>query len=198
MNHYASFTYLGVGFDTPNGSSGFVAANDGSGAVAAKSVIILGGTEKERRGFWLEFSPDDAIELAEGIIDAARHAKGSVASAGSSTPADVLEHIPPPAGAMDVGSWHEDADGNWRRFFIANEWVLVTESSRDCPDCRAVFVSIEGLQDSSGHFSTKIYADADSELDATEARELAAMLIDAADALESVDQGVVDDGGTIA
>jgi hypothetical protein len=74
----ASFTYLGLGFDTLDGFSGFIAANDGSGTVPAKSVIIVGGTEQERRGFWLEFSPDDAIALAQGIIDAAEHAKGGV------------------------------------------------------------------------------------------------------------------------
>jgi hypothetical protein len=60
----ASFTYLGVSFDTPNGSHGFVAANDGSAYenMVPNRVIIVGGTEHvrsgERGGFWLEFSPE--------------------------------------------------------------------------------------------------------------------------------------------
>jgi hypothetical protein len=72
----ASFTYLGLSFDTPDGFSGFIAANDGSGTVPAKSVVIVGGTGQERGGYWLEFRPDDAIALAQGIIDAAEHAEG--------------------------------------------------------------------------------------------------------------------------
>ncbi|OCB15429.1 hypothetical protein [Mycobacterium intracellulare] len=200
MSAGASFTYLGVSFNTPNGSHGFVAANDGSAYeyMVPNRVIIAGGTEQERNGFWLEFSPDDAIALAHGIVDAAGHAMDGAVNAGSSAPVDLLAHIPPPAAAMEVGSWQEDADGNWRRFFVAKEWVLVTESSRDCPDCREVFVSIVGLQDSSGHFSTGISVDADSELNATEAGELAGVLIDAADALESLDRGSVGSGGAIA
>jgi hypothetical protein len=185
----ASFTYLGVSFDTPNGSRGFVAANDGSGTVAAKSVIIVGGTEQERRGFWLEFSPDDAIALTQGIIDAAEHAKGGAGvSNDCSSPDERFAHIPPPPGAREVDPWHEDADGNWRRCFVAKEWFLVTESSKHCPCCREDCVSIVGVQESCGHISAGISVDADSELNAVEARKLAAMLMDAADDLEGMGQ----------
>jgi hypothetical protein len=181
----ASFTYLGVGFDTANGSSGFIAANDGSGTVAAKSVIIVGGTEQEREGFWLEFSPDDAIGLAQGIIDAAEHAKGwRGVSNDYSSPDERFAHIPLPPGTPEVD--HEDADGNWRRCFVAKRWFLVTESSKHCPCCNDVCVSIVGVQDSSGHIAAGISVDADSELNAVEARELAAMLKDAADTLEDI------------
>ncbi len=190
----ASFTYLGVGFDTPNGSSGFIAANDGSGTVAAKSVIIVGGTEQEREGFWLEFSPDDAIGLAQGIIDAAEHAKGwRGVSNDYSSPDERFAHIPLPPGATEVDPWHEDADGYWRRCFVAKEWFLVTESSKHCPCCNEVCVRIVGVQESSGSPSgycsgAGISVSADNELNAVEARKLAAMLMDAADALEGMDQ----------
>jgi hypothetical protein len=156
VNHSASFTYLGVGFDTANGSSGFIAANDGSGTVAAKSVIIVGGTGQERRGFWLEFSPDDAIALAQGIIDAAEHAKGGVVSAASWTPEDLLAHILAPTGATEVDSWHEEEDGTWRRSFVAGEWSLATESSKHCPCCTEVSITVVGVQDSSGDIGAGI------------------------------------------
>jgi hypothetical protein len=184
----ASFTYLGASFDTPNGSRGFIAANDGSGTVDAKSVIIAGGTEQEREGIWLEFSPDDAIGLAQGIIDAAEHAKGGVVSAGSWTPPDSIAHIPAPDGATQVDSWYEDADGNWRRPFIGREWLLVTESSKDFPGSLDVWVGILGLQESSGCISAGITVDAGSQLNSVEARKLAAMLMDAADALDGMGQ----------
>jgi hypothetical protein len=109
-------------------------------------------------------------------------------SAGCWTPEDPFAHIPTPAGATEVDSWHEDADGNWRRCFVAKEWFLVTESSKHCPCCNKVCVSIVGVQESSGNIGAGIAVDAGSELNAVEARELAAMLNDAADALEGMDQ----------
>jgi hypothetical protein len=92
MNRGASFTYRGVGFDTADGRSGFIAANDGSGTVPAKNVIIAGGTAQEHSGDWLEFSPDDAIALAEGIIDAAEHAKSGGVGAGCWNPEDPRDY----------------------------------------------------------------------------------------------------------
>ena len=91
----ASFTYIGVSFDTPNGSRGFVAANDGSAYenMVPNCVIIVAGTEHEN--VWLEFSPDDAIAPAQGIIEAAEHAKGGAGVSNDySSPDERFAHIP--------------------------------------------------------------------------------------------------------
>lgn len=188
----ASFTYLGLRFETPNGSSGFVAANDGSGTVATKSVIIAGGTEQEHRGLWLEFSPEDAIALAQGIIDAVEHASGR----GDITAHDGPPHgdgLTPPPG--DLTTWYEDEDGSLCRGFVAQERVLVTESSQHCPCCHEVVVGIAGVQESCGCIDAGVSLAADSELTVNEARQLAVMLMDSAAALEALERPNSEDGG---
>ena len=192
MSTHASFTYLGLAFDTPDGFSGFVAANDGTGTVPAKNVIIVGGSGQEHRSFWLEFSADDAITLAEGIIDAAEHAEGRCEVNADDGALDWDSVTQPPG---ELTPWYEDEDGRLCRSFVAGGWVLATESSEHCPCCREVHVDILGVQESCGCIAAGISLAADSELTSFEARELAAMLTDAAAALEALEQRNVKDGG---
>ena len=172
MNRGASFTYRGLAFVTADGRSGFIAANDGSGTVPAKNVIIAGGTGQERSGDWLEFSPDDAIALAEGIIDAAEHAKSGGVGAGCCNPED-----------------HRDIDlreepGLARHSTIAKEPFPNPGSNEHCPSDGEVSVRYMFTREESGHIVKQVCLDSHCRLNPVQARRLAGVLTDQADTLD--------------
>jgi hypothetical protein len=82
--------------------------------------------------------------------------------------------VPPPPDPGTHYPWEHDGDGKWFRFFAG--------TTREIAGAQVV---ISGLQSVDGTITRTIAVDGDSEsLDSGQARQLAALLIEAADELE--------------
>ena len=92
---------------------------------------------------------------------------------GSNAAGALFADVAPPPDEGYRYPWEDAGDGTWTRFFVGME--------RELGDVR-VFVS--GIQSSDGSISRSISAEASDGMGAGEARQLAALLIEAADELD--------------
>lgn len=113
-------------------------------------------------------SAPPAEQHALGLLFAAREYVGHNAAAA------LYADVAPPPDDGQHHHWQHDGDGKWSRFF--------TGSTREVGDTTVI---ISGFQDSSGTITRSITVDGDAEdLDAAQAREVAAALLDAAAELD--------------
>lgn len=91
----------------------------------------------------------------------------------SNTAAVILADVAPPPEEGHHHPWQNEGDGTWSRFFVG--------TVRTMGDVR---VLIDGTQFSDGRITRAITTDASEGMGSAEARQLAAMLIEAADELD--------------
>jgi hypothetical protein len=115
-------------------------------------------------------SSRSAEKHADGLLFTAREYVGANAAA------VMFADIAPPPEEGQHYPWSEHADGTWTRFFVG--------TTRNLGD---VEVMINGIQSSDGSISRTINANAVDDLDASQARRLAALLVETADELDRLE-----------
>lgn len=92
---------------------------------------------------------------------------------GSNAAGVMLAGVEPPPDDGYHYPWQDDGDGTWTRFFVG--------TTRELGDVRVV---ISGIQSADGSIDRSITTDASEDMGGTEARQLAALLLEAADELD--------------
>ncbi|CAM3108272.1 hypothetical protein BST27_18605 [Mycobacterium intermedium] len=91
---------------------------------------------------------------------------------GSNTAAVMLADVAPPDGG-DHRPWQDEGDGTWSRFFVG--------TVRTMGDVRVI---IDGTQYSDGRIERFVTTDSAEGMGSAEARQLAALIIEAADEID--------------
>lgn len=113
-------------------------------------------------------------EHQEALLFTAREFVGSNAAGA------VFADVPPPPDAGQHYPWQETSDGGCTRFFVGTSRKL-----------GGAEVLISGIQCSDGSISRSITANATEDMDATEARQLARLILEAADELDGLEMTAV-------